>query len=229
MTTVGMGGAFTDPKQFGWTLTTNPDPSLGRQVEAQKNFPQVGTSQNVLLATPEEMTSKIPLFVKAGHIGFQQAAANHPILDASFLQMREVSGWDNAMDKTITEEYNNLLQGLSSNLKSRLEADLQKPIEERDPNLHALDLTLQFAAGVMSSIARFSRSIPDKDPALEGAQMYQSLPNAANQASLSFASTVLDALEQYALSLGPNHPSYDMFMQVVDETKRQIEFLKKDI
>lgn len=218
MTTSGIGGSFTDPSQFGWSLTSNPDPALGRQEQAQKNMTQVGTSQNVLLATPDEMKD-IPLPVITDHIGFQQAAANHPLLDVSFRQMREVSGGaveDQTAKMLLYEGLKNLL---SQKLQDKLNAEMQKPIAERDPDIRALDLALSFAANTISFIGRFAGSVDPNSPTLKTAAHYQSLPETSRKESSLFTSEVIKAFEQHINTLGPNTPGHDSFMESLNAIK----------
>jgi hypothetical protein len=223
MSTSGIGGSFNDPSQLGWMNTkSESDPLVGggRQTNAQQNSTQVGSSQNVLLASPEEMSAKIPLFIKAGPIGFQPSAANHPLLDLSFDKFRDVSEGGSKGNLESFIAYESLFNALSKNLQDKLNAEMQKPIEERDPDVHALSLSLDFTASTLSILSSFSREIDEKSPIFKTAADYQSLPDSASYESLAFTASVLTAFENHANNaLGPNHPQFDGLMGILNEVK----------
>lgn len=223
MSTSGIGGSFNDPSQLGWMNTkseSDPVVSGGRQENAQKNFTQVGTPQNVLLATPEEMSAKIPLFIKAGHIGFQPSAANHPLLDLAFDKFRDISGTSVGTNLEMEIAYENLFNALSKNLQDKLNAEMQKPIEQRDPDMRALALNLELGASILSIVSSFSREIDANSPMLKVAGDYQALTDSTGLASLAFTASVLTAFEKHAVTtLGPNHPEFDALMGIVSELK----------
>lgn len=220
MTTPGMpAGAFSDPSQFNWTLTSSPDPSgkAAAEHDFQVKDAKAGTPQNVLLSKEGELVS---LHRLAGHIGFQPSLATPFLSDLSFEQIYDIFGGGKA-DKTATMlQLTNLLDGLSDNLKKKLEADHDKPIAERDPDLHSLDLILQFAAKLLSITNRFSSQVDPKDPSMQVAKEYQELPAMTGKESMVLTQAVLQSYENYVNTLGSNHASFNNMMSVLTEFKR---------
>lgn len=216
MTTSGIGGSFIDPAQSGgWTLGQDPTKHIGPAAQAQKKDTQVGTPMNVLLVLPEETPA---LHLIAGHIGFQQATPEHPVLTAAFDKFRGEIGGALA-DKAFEMEYENLLNALSKNLQDKFNAEMQKPLAERDPDMQSLSLALKFQAGVISLLNSFAREINSNSPILKVAEDYQSIPNKAEIASSVIASTVFGAYERYASSLGANNPGYDALINIINESR----------
>lgn len=227
MSTSGISTGSFDPSKAWQNLKSDTDPVIsgGQQEAAQKTSVQVGSQMNILLATPDEMVN-IPLFIKAGPMNFERSAPEHPVLTAAFEKFRDVTGGKVGANPEMFIAYETLFNALSKNLQDKLNAEMQKPIEQRDPDIQALALTLAFGASILSIVSSFSRGIEEKSSIHKVAEEYRSLPNLAGNAALTFMASVLTAYEEHAATLGPNNSQFNALMGIMNELKGHIKAFK---
>lgn len=134
------------------------------------------------------------------------------------------------VDKALLEDlsidyYVQLRNALPAHLKEELEADEQLAVEKRDSNLVALDHSLHFEADVLLFAKKLSSSPLDPDQATLAAQVFHDLPTQTHQALLNHEKQVISYLDRHLESIGPNDPSYDIFLNASNQLKEAWNFL----
>lgn len=132
---------------------------------------------------------------------------------------------DKQPDDLSLSYYQERLNSLPLKLQQRLNLDKSKPLEERDPDLVALDTSLKFQAHLMalahpSSVAG---SGPPDEAALIGAQQHLELPDKVKDALLQNGSVITHFLDNYLSAIGPNDPSYDLLLKASIQLKEAIQ------
>lgn len=120
-------------------------------------------------------------------------------------------------------EYEELRNSLPAELRLKLEKDEKLPFRERDPDLIAFDNSLKFEAMRRAIIKQ-----------LGGAETgtilntnFQEMPEAAKQHLIGWSSQIVHHLENYLTYIGPNDPSYDLFLNAANQMKETLHQLKK--
>ncbi len=119
--------------------------------------------------------------------------------------------------------YMERLSSLPLELQQKLNLERSKALEDRDPDLVALDESLHFEANLLALADGLS--VPSSDAVLIGAQQFLALPNIVKHELLNYGTTVTNFLDRYLVSIGPNDPSYDLLLNVSSQLKEAIGLL----
>lgn len=122
--------------------------------------------------------------------------------------------------------YKELLQSLTPELQMRLLKAKQQPIEDQDPDLVALDLSLRTDAKVLAQLSQIATPLSDDQAELVAAQAYLKLPEAAKQQILDFSHLIETFLARHLIEIGPNDPSYDLLLNTFNQLESALEVLK---
>ncbi|MCE2983971.1 MAG: hypothetical protein LW832_10470 [Parachlamydia sp.] len=164
---------------------------------------------------------EVPLEVQFG-INNEQSGASRPSLLPLF-RTRYVED-SQTEDLTLTH-YQERLNSLPLELQQRLNLDKSKPLEDRDPDLVALDESLHFESNLLALAAKIS--ISNEDPNLViRAQQYLAFPDHVKKELLAYANSVTNFLDDHLASIGPNDPAYDLFLGVSNQLKEAMTLFK---
>ncbi|WP_068467246.1 hypothetical protein [Candidatus Protochlamydia phocaeensis] len=126
---------------------------------------------------------------------------------------------DHQVEDLSRSYYLELRDNLPTDLQKILSQDEAKPnIEDRDPDLMALDNSLRFEANILALADHLS--VPQSDEGvLIGAQQFLALPTLVKQELLAYGANVGQFLDRYLAEIGPNDPSYDLLLNVSNQMK----------
>lgn len=216
----GIGGLFNSPEQAGILPYVHLNEPLK---EASKTSTQVGTGQNITLA---KEIDEVPLFIKAGHIGFQQSIAGKPILESSWIMLRQVDKSDNTFEALLNENYRQLRERLPNDLKQELEINDKKPLNIQNTELKALGFCLQFEAQVLTLLDQIQNATINTDLTHIAASKNAAIPQETFDTSVKFAHEVLDSIENYIQSIAPDHSSYTSLQDIMNETHIYLQLIE---
>jgi hypothetical protein len=107
--------------------------------------------------------------------------------------------------------YQQQIGALPAELQARLNLDKQKDLEDRDPDLVALDQSLKFNAQLLA--LRDSLSLLEsKNSTLGGAGQYLGLPDSVQRELLQTGVIITNFLDEYLANIGPNDPDYERLL-----------------
>ncbi|MBA3721562.1 MAG: hypothetical protein H0W88_04080 [Parachlamydiaceae bacterium] len=124
-----------------------------------------------------------------------------------------------------TSEYEEIRQNLPEPLRMALENDEQLPLKQRDLEILAFDHGLRFEAMKRALKKYISGPVVDTDRSLASKENYQSMPGDIKRNLLGYSEEVIRALESYLEMIGPNDPSYDMFLNALNQMKGANSYL----
>jgi hypothetical protein len=119
--------------------------------------------------------------------------------------------------------YQERLSSIPLELQQKLNLEKSKPLEDRDPDLVALDESLRFEANLLALADGLS--VPSSDEILIRAQAFLALPNMVKHELLTYGLAVTNFLDRYLVSIGPNDPSYDLLLNVSNQLKEATSLL----
>jgi hypothetical protein len=203
---------------FGTGYHLTPDQTK----ETEKEQAKKSTSQVESGAILSKDSLEIP-FEKQFSIQSEEAEAGRPFLPPLF-RMRFAE--DRQVEDLSRDYYQTLRNNLPPLLKDKLEKDEAQPsLEDRDPDLVALDSSLKFEANLLALADTLSVPSNDHEKVLLGAQQYIALPTLVQQEFLSYGANVLRFFDHYLDSIGPNDASYEILVNVSNQVKEALELL----
>jgi hypothetical protein len=125
-----------------------------------------------------------------------------------------------------TQGYYQELRGqLSPTLQNLLAENELKSLEERDPDLVALDMSLRFEANWLAISNGLSVPSSSSESALIGAQQFLNMPSMVRSQMLDYGNKVSQFLDTYLATLRRDDPSFDILLNVSNQIKEAILIL----
>lgn len=121
---------------------------------------------------------------------------------------------DRPLEEPLANYYQQLRESLSPFLQAKLEGNEHTEKGEKDPDVSALDATLNVFAGFLGQTEKLQRPVAEKEGVEETKQSLQSLPSRSLAASLALGERLEKELEGHLSEIGPNDPSYDLLGNV---------------
>ena len=121
---------------------------------------------------------------------------------------------DRPLEESLPNFYQELRNSLSPFLQAKLEGNDQTEKGDKDPDVSALDATVNLFASFLGRSEHLKRAVVEKE-GMEGTQkMLQSLPSTSLQASLFLGERLEKELAGHLSEIGSNDPSYDLLTRV---------------
>ncbi len=121
---------------------------------------------------------------------------------------------DRPIEEPLTNHYQQLRDALSPFLQAKLEGNDLTEKGEKDPDVSALDATLNLFASFLSQSERLQRPIVEKEGVEETRSALESLPSRSLQTSLVLGERLEEELRTHLSDIGSNDPSYDLLGKV---------------
>lgn len=195
---------------------TNPNSKDNMQQINNTTIPQgFNPNKGVVLSSD---SLNVPLEVLS-HIQNDPSASSRPSLMPLF-RTRYVE--DPSSSNIGEEEYQTLRNNLPDELKAKLEQDEALPFRERDPDLIALDQSLRFEATMIALLKQLSGTETTAGPS---SLNFQNLDNLAETNLIGLTQYMVGALNHYLTDVGPNEPSYDLFLGTYNQMNEALTLL----
>ena len=127
--------------------------------------------------------------------------------------------------ETRHDYYTELRGSLSPLLQTKLTQNEQLDLEEKDPDLAALDASLQFQAAFLERADRLSRPAASNEELQQTTASFLALPNTTRNATREFGQHIQTFLDRHLSSIGPNDPSYDLLSHISSVLKEANQLL----
>lgn len=217
----------TPPVGIG--LTSNPNSPEYRELNSQEQL-QVMTNQSqgthsnrgAILAKD---SLNVPLEF-AFRIANENAQPDRPVLLPLF-RARDIADKEQ-LEEPIRNYYEELRAGLSPPLREKLEQNERILLEDRDPNLTALDQgLLRFGSAALEQlIGVMGAPLALDDIRMVGAQSYLESPDRVGEEIVNYATAMNTYLDDYLAQIGPNDPSYDLLLNASTQIRQALNVLK---
>lgn len=110
--------------------------------------------------------------------------------------------------------YAELRSGLSPLLQTKLTQNEQLDLEDKDPDIAALDAGLKFEAALLESADRLSRPAAANEELKQTTAAFSALPEVTRHATRQFGQQITAFLDTHLSTIGPNDPSYDLLSHI---------------
>ena len=201
---------------------SSKDKSQERSNTTLANAP--GTSKGVVLTTD---TLDVPLesLIKLAN---ERTETSRPTLSPLFRTRYVDSNPPQPMSvESFYEALRERLPTSPINLKSRLEYDESLNFKDRNPDFIALDQSLWFQANVLSTfIERLGRPRDVSGHVKIAAEEFQNLPDQIKNNAVNWSHTILTYLDKHLQNVGPNDPSYDLFLEASNQMRDALNIIK---
>lgn len=192
--------------------SSNFDKELGR-IQSKKTESNQSTG-----AILSKDSLEVP-YEKQFTLQTSEASAGRPSLPPLF-QMRLAE--DHQMKDLIRNYYQMLRNQLSPILKEKLEIDETIVlIDERDPQMTALDANLLFQATLLAYTDSILLKKTDKN------NSYSEFQTLVRDELLKYGETIADKVKGYLPSLGKTDPANEIFSSVLRDINSSIQLLKQ--
>lgn len=122
-------------------------------------------------------------------------------------------------------DYAELRNSLPPELQELLTEDEKLPFRDRDPNMIALDNSLQFEANRRGLVKSLANPPIDIKRATADAANFKNLPAEAKHNIAHYSGQIVQGLDNYLQTIGPNDPSYDLLLNASNQMKEGIDLL----
>jgi len=124
-------------------------------------------------------------------------------------------------------EYQKLRDALNPEMKQRLSDNEKLPLAQQDPSLIAFDQALRFEA-VTTAIIKYLGG-PDMDPerAVADAANFKNMPEATKQNMLNVSQMILNGVDSYLVTVGPNDPAFVLLSGAAGQIKEAMALLNE--
>lgn len=139
-----------------------------------------------------------------------------PLFRTRYVEMPKLSNF-------IESDYAVLRNQLPTELREALESNEKLPFKDQDPDLIALDQSLQFEASRRTLIKILGNPPVDQERALADAVNFIKLPEMVSKNILNYGYTITNCLDRYLGALGPNDPSYDLLLKTSNQIKELLQ------
>lgn len=201
---------------FGTNLTPDYSKETSQVQQAHEGIGKGSSKNKGVILTDDSLD--VP-FERQVDIASQGADSGRPSL-TPLLQTgaAEERGGDNAAHAY----YLALRDGLSPGLKNKLEQDeAQTSFKDRDPDLVALDGSLQFGAQLLA--------LADSPPSvIKGSDETKGMPECVQKELSAMGSSAIHVLDAYLSTLSSNDPSAEIFQEVSNQLKEALHVLERD-
>lgn len=148
---------------------------------------------------------------------------NNPVLHP-LRQMRVDKGSTMPPQEAWKERFEQLMDLLPGDIKSRLTDELQKPLANRLIEFTILNNAMILLAKALAWIE--SGGVDSVDRTERERQINSALPLIGLAGGVQLGERVVENIEEYILSIGPNDPDYDFFSNVIEEARKGLEELR---
>jgi hypothetical protein len=147
---------------------------------------------------------------------------SRPVTNVLF---RDIHSTGEAKTTSPEEFYEILRNNLPNELKSKLEDEETLFFTKRDPDLIALNSSLKFAATLLATLENLGAPPFSSERAKAEATNLETMPEEVKTNITSFGNQVNNELENYLKDIGPNHPSFDMFLSAYNQINDALDLL----
>lgn len=189
-----------------------------KEVEKERTKTSSSISNGAILTKD---TLEIP-FEKQISIQSQEAEAGRPYLPPLFqIRLSE----DNQLEDLSLSYYEALREQLDPLLKLKLKKDEANALVDRDPDLVALDSSLQFEAQLLAMADIVSFPSNQEEEVLIATSLYSTLPTLMQRQLLDDGAAILHFIEPYLDSIGSNDPTYEALINISNQIKEDLKLL----